>query len=407
MRSPVDTGTAIAAVRACPICGGAEVDRLHSMSFTLASSSPLPRAYDVVACTRCGFVYADTPGSAAEYARHYTDFSLYEDPRHATGSGASREDRERFEEMVKLVAARFPLDAAIVDVGCGSGGWLLALKEHGFSNLTGIDPSEGCVAHVRSLGFAATRATLDDIPGDVGPFDLVMLSHVLEHVLEPVPALTSLTKLLKAGGRIYLETPDASRYAGRPFVPYYFFDAEHINHFDQAALSNLARAAGLVVDCAAAKDIPVKGGHRYPAVYCLAAKAADGRAATPARDGALRQAVSAYLAECAERSQQFARLEQQVAAGVPLALWGAGSFAQRFLQLAWVKNHRIVAVVDRDRKKAGQEFAGCRIAPPDQGLRNLPANTVVLVLVALDAESASEEYLRLGLPYRHLVGSRF
>ena len=397
----------MSASRSCPICLGTVVDRLHSMSFTLTPTSPLPRAYTVVACQRCGFVYADTTGTVEDYGRHYTDFSLYEDPHTATGSGTSDEDRERFSDVVGLLARRFPSHARILDVGCGSGGLLVALRNHGFSRLTGIDPSERCVSHMRGLGLAAARATLDDIPGDLGPFDLVMLSHVLEHLLEPVSALTSLKKLLPQGGSIYLETPDASRYTGRPFVPYYFFDTEHINHFDQVSLANLARAAGLEVACAAAKDIPVKGGHRYPAVFCIASKTADDQAATPLPDTTLRQALSSYLAECAARSQRFALLDREIAAGTPLALWGAGSFAQRFMELPWVKNHQVVAVVDRDHKKVGQEFAGRTIAPPDQGLKDLPVDTVVLVLVALDGESVAQEYLRLGLPYRYLIGSNY
>ena len=77
------------------------------------------------------------------------------------------------------------------------------------------------------------------------------------------------------------------------------------------------------------------------------------------------------------------------------------------MELPWVKNHQVVAVVDRDHKKVGQEFAGRTIAPPDQGLKDLPVDTVVLVLVALDGESVAQEYLRLGLPYRYLIGSNY
>ena len=98
----------MSASRSCPICLGTVVDRLHSMSFTLTPTSPLPRAYTVVACQRCGFVYADTTGTVEDYGRHYTDFSLYEDPHTATGSGTSDEDRERFSDVVGLVARRFP-----------------------------------------------------------------------------------------------------------------------------------------------------------------------------------------------------------------------------------------------------------------------------------------------------------
>ena len=46
--------------------------------------------------------------------------------------------------------------------------------------------------------------------------------------------------ILSVTGKIYIEVPDATRYEDYPFVPFYYFDAEHINHFDLRSMGQLA-----------------------------------------------------------------------------------------------------------------------------------------------------------------------
>lgn len=399
------SGCKAVAVRPCPICRQSSVERLHSMLFVLPSTSPLPDRYDVVACCRCGFVYADTSGSQEAYARHYTDFSLYEDPLTSTGSGSSEEDRQRFESIALFLGQCCPRNARILDIGCGSGGLLLALKAHGFNDLMGMDPSRRCVERLRRCQLEGVQGTLESIPKSIGRFDLIVLSHVLEHVLEPVRALASLGEILASDGRVYVETPDASRYGLYRFVPFYFFDTEHINHFGRVSLVNLAVASGFDMECVASKEIPVAGGQAYPAVYLFARRNRQARPGTLVKAHELPMAIASYVRTCAMREGEFAHLEENLDPTAPLALWGAGSFAHRFLQIPWLRQRQIVAVVDRDTRKHGIEFAGCVIGAPAAGLRKLPPETTVLMLIALDSGSAVGEYLRLGLPYRYRVVS--
>jgi SAM-dependent methyltransferase len=388
-------------LRPCPICYASTAEHLHAMRFALPPESPLPDAYAIVACAACGFVYADTPGSASDYARHYTDFSLYERPD-ATGGGTTPEDQERFKVMADLFRARCRPDARILDIGCGNGGLLFTLREAGFTRLVGMDPSSGCVARLQAGGVDGVSATLDQLPADIGHFDLIILSHVLEHLLEPRSALRAIRALLNEDGLLYVETPDAQHYSAQDFVPYYFFDSEHINHFEQHAFGNLARLSGCTPVEIGSKTIPVKGGQRYPAVQALLRKQSP-RDSSPQYSAHSRQHMLAYIQASGHRAKEFAQLAANIAADRPLALWGAGSFAQRFLDQPWLTDRRIVAVVDNDPKKDGQHIAGCTIRKPAEGLQGLPADTLVLILIALHPQEAVQQYQQLGLPYAHLV----
>lgn len=371
------------------------------MRFELAVGSPLPAAYVVVACTDCGFVYADTPGSPEDYARYYAEFSRYEDPAVATGGGEQDFDRLRLAQTAYWIAEHVPSTSRVLDIGCGNGGLLSALQERGFANIAGMDPSAVCVEVLRERGFEAVRGVVGDTPSGLGRFDLVILSHVLEHLLEPRIAMASLKNLLSPVGRVYMETPDAARYVDFPSVPFYYFDSEHINHFDGFALTNLARVSGFQVTASGSKSLTLMDGRAYPAVFALAANTSG--VCAPVADYSARAAVAAYVVQSRKASGVPEVLSTAVATGRPLALWGAGSQAQRLLQLDAMSGANIVAVVDADRKKQGSLFAGQTIVAPATGLIGLPENCLIVIAAALVSEKILADYRALSLPYECVV----
>jgi len=390
------------ALRPCPICACAEIEVLHPMRFALPEGSPLPAAYDIVACRRCCLVYADTAGAQADYDRYYADFSHYEDASVATGGGDSDTDRERLAATAAWLAARLPRDARLLDIGCGNGGLLVALRERNFTRLAGLDPARGCVRRLRETGFEAWEGSLSQahVPGT---FDAILLSHVAEHIVDLRGAFAALRDRLAPGGRLYVEVPDASRYLEHPFVPFYYFDPEHINHFDRMSLANLARASGYAVIDGGEKDLPLPGGRYYPAVFALFGSTGRESEAPPIPSQGLRASVEAYISQSSADTTQDAALADLAASGHPVALWGAGSQAQRLLEHSPLKHCRIVAVVDQDRNKHGHRFAGCRVAAPETGLAALPTETVVVVAAALHADAILSQYRAFDLPHECLI----
>ncbi len=80
------------------------------------------------------------------------------------------------------VTVHFSPDAALLDIGCGSG-WL---GEH-FRHYTGVDSSPEAVAAATARGRNVLEADADEpLPFDDASFDAAVLKDVLEHVHEPV-----------------------------------------------------------------------------------------------------------------------------------------------------------------------------------------------------------------------------
>lgn len=351
--------------------------------------SPLPSAYDVVACAACGAVYADSSASQADYDHYYAQFSKYEDQAVATGGGNSTLDAQRLEQTAALIAARVPSSARILDVGCAGGGLLAALRARGFHSLQGVDAAPGCIAAVHALGIAGHCLPLSRLQelSDTGPFDAIVLSHVLEHVADPALLLRALVSLAAPGALLYLETPDAARYAGFPYVPFYFFDSEHINHFDPPHLAMMGAQYGLVATDYGERTLEIAPGRFYPAAWAWLRK--DGGADTPMADKSLAESVRAYIATC-QTAPAYPALKRLAQAGTPVIVWGAGSFAQRLFGQGALDACRVVAIVDRDRNKQGQRFGDHCVEIPEATLVRHP-DAAVLVLAAVHADAIARE----------------
>lgn len=62
-------------------CATARVEILHHQEFALPTNYPLDREYNVVSCSRCGFVYADVESTQNDYNHFYAEHSKYDAPR--------------------------------------------------------------------------------------------------------------------------------------------------------------------------------------------------------------------------------------------------------------------------------------------------------------------------------------
>lgn len=108
------------------------------------------------------------------------------------------------------------LDAAILDIGCGSGKLLRAMEESGFSRLSGIDPYiENNITHGPINIYKQSLDKLD------GAFDLLMLHHSFEHMPDPALTLKQMNSVLKPGGHAIIRVPLAASYAWKKYGTYW------------------------------------------------------------------------------------------------------------------------------------------------------------------------------------------
>jgi len=107
---------------------------------------------------------------------------------------------------------RLPVNGGnLLDVGCGNGDFLQKAKFCGW-NVFGIDPDPEATSIGLKLGLNVGQGGIERFDGEQNLFDVITLSHVIEHVHDPVAVLKACCRLLKPGGQLYLETPNVDSF---------------------------------------------------------------------------------------------------------------------------------------------------------------------------------------------------
>ncbi|HLX68230.1 MAG TPA: methyltransferase domain-containing protein [Verrucomicrobiae bacterium] len=104
----------------------------------------------------------------------------------------------------------------LLDVGCGSGEWLLTMRQRGWL-VEGFDFDESAVKLARQNGLKAECGSLEQQGYPDDSFDAVTLNHVVEHVPDPVRTLAECRRILKPNGRLVLFTPNSASWGHRLF----------------------------------------------------------------------------------------------------------------------------------------------------------------------------------------------
>lgn len=95
----------------------------------------------------------------------------------------------------------------LLDVGCGDASFLEAAIAAGWQG-SGCDYDPVTVRNALARGIEVREGGIEAWADQIGAFDAVTISHVIEHVHEPKATMSLACKLLRAGGMIYVETPN-------------------------------------------------------------------------------------------------------------------------------------------------------------------------------------------------------
>ena len=223
--------SALVQLQKCPLCGSGDIRTLYpSYDFRVSRAW-----FDICSCRSCGYVFTNPRPPEEDAAAFYnTGYYAYQP-----------------QKPVSPVAPPAPERGAgpgerILDIGCGSGGWLLGQRRPG-RELYGVEISAHAVEAARGQGLDVRLGTLEAARFPDGFFDLVRLNHVLEHVYDPRRTLLEIRRILKDDGRCEFEIPnfqsfESARYKGAwnaLDVP------RHISHFTAPVLERLIRECGL------------------------------------------------------------------------------------------------------------------------------------------------------------------
>jgi len=351
--------------RGCAVCGSAESRTLFRQTFAQASEGMLLRGYDVVVCTECGFGYADRVPEQSEFDAYYEQMSRYE--FEYRGGEQSDFEARRFPVAANFIRALLPEPVArILDVGCSNGGLLQALRQVGYTNVMGLDPSAVCVQTTgRLYGIPAVAGTLSSLPPHLGYFDLVILSAVLEHVRDLRTALIRARSLLRPGSLLYVEVPDVTRFACSSDAPFQEFSVEHINYFSVLSLRNLLGAEGFEM-VEHARTETMQGTFVSAELKAMFRLTEEARGLPAEYDAETERVLTEYI-HCSRgvEARIHAAIDPWVRSRKAIIIWGVGTHTQRLLATSALASANISAFVDSNQRYQGKLLNGLPILPPE------------------------------------------
>jgi SAM-dependent methyltransferase len=236
-------------IETCPVCGSSAIKPFKPATFEITALKPedvkiTDRAYGKIwnldKCHDCTHVFAN-PRPTADFIQ-----SLYGDIDDPEYQDEAEGRQKNFEQIMKTLEKLHPEKGLLLDVGAATGILMNLARDRGW-NPEGIEPSAWAVQTGRErygLEIRVGDFETADIPSN--RFTAVTMVDFIEHIPDPVIALTKAREHLLPDGTLCLVTPNlrslAARIAGRRW---WHYRPAHLAYFTRRSLYTLLNRVGL------------------------------------------------------------------------------------------------------------------------------------------------------------------
>ena len=145
--------------------------------------------------------------------------------------------RKAIRDKVSLINSYQPLKGRILDIGAGTGDFLLECKNQNW-DILGIEPNDKAkeIAVGKGIKFGNTIEKLES-----NSFDVITMWHVLEHVPDVEHQVAELKRLLQPSGTIIIAVPNFKSYDAQYYKEFWAaYDVpRHLWHFSKTAIEKL------------------------------------------------------------------------------------------------------------------------------------------------------------------------
>jgi SAM-dependent methyltransferase len=256
----------------CPVCAGRDRDRVFEVAGVDGLST-----FTMTRCRGCGHlaIFPVPEDLARYYDSGYHAHGFVVPPPFAAAAGwrgafkrallsvvygyevapAPGAGWRALAPLLRVAAHKFMLfprpenGRRLLELGCGSGAQLKVLAEAGW-DVSGVELGASAARYARErLGLNVHQGSLESARLPSASFDVVVASHVLEHIPDPAAASVEIARVLRPGGRLYVSVPNGEAVEASWFGRFWDWEApHHLHHFTPGSLGRMLERAGLRVE---------------------------------------------------------------------------------------------------------------------------------------------------------------
>jgi 2-polyprenyl-3-methyl-5-hydroxy-6-metoxy-1,4-benzoquinol methylase len=231
----------------CECCGNtAGFSVLQNMT-SVYSEKP----FEIAECINCTNLITLPVIAEAELDKIYSESYLYD-----VHLEVLDEKRYRAKKLAKYIHKNNGNGKKILEIGCMYGYLLDELKNQ--NTVKGIEIGEDAVNYCLNKGLDVLKMSAEDYFSSAPEkFDIIILSHVFEHLRHPAEALRQISTRLEKNGMVYMSVPNSASICRKLFGRFWGWwqVPVHINHFNEKALASIANSQDFILD-----DVRFKGG---------------------------------------------------------------------------------------------------------------------------------------------------
>ena len=217
----------------CPLCKSSKI-----------SKNLQTNTFEIYVCYRCKIAFTNPEPTIPAYEE--MDFHSKNDPENydkiTTKKDLAFDWGKLIDMQTNMISTNFNKESAILEIGCGEGILLAELKENFFKNLKGYEPSRTAAVRAQKRNIEVVNDYFST-KLEHQKYDLVMMSHVFEHIKNIGDFLQQITNVLKENGSLMLTQ---TNYKG--LIPrlqkedwYAWVPDQHFWHFTPQSLKNILK----------------------------------------------------------------------------------------------------------------------------------------------------------------------
>ena len=227
----------------CPLCASMEAAPFLRKVPDFEYGTSL--GVDFLRCGKCGLVFQDPMPEPRDLAGFYPEGYRNHIP---VGKDLwSRLKKLQVERLAETLAGHIPDGGRVLEVGCGNGQLLFALKEIKAGAYYGSDASGAAFPDPKDSGIRFKSCDIEEAFPFELIFDVIVMNNAVEHFSSPLRALQACRKRLAPSGKIILITPNSGALEFPLFGRHWagLHAPRHTHVFNRENIRRLGANAGL------------------------------------------------------------------------------------------------------------------------------------------------------------------